>query len=123
MPTGYTAKLMDGGQTFQDFIMRCARAFGALVEMRDSPNDTPVPEKFEPSDYHANCLRESHEKLARLKDMTEMERMSFGSAEKAAEIQRFEQWIEKDLGENARLAVMAEQVKAWQDPLVFLSID
>jgi len=36
MPTGYTADLNDGKQvTFQEFTMKCARAFGALIEMRD----------------------------------------------------------------------------------------
>ena len=62
MPTGYTATLMEKGQTFQEFIMGCARAFGALIEMRDSPNDAPIPDKFEPSDYHAKRLIESREK-------------------------------------------------------------
>jgi hypothetical protein len=35
MPTGYTEKLMEKGQTFQQFALLCARNFGALVMMRD----------------------------------------------------------------------------------------
>lgn len=116
MPTGYTAKLMESGQTFQEFIMGCARAFGALVQMRDDPYDTPVPEKFEPSDYHVKRLIESREKLARLKAMTDTERQEFGEAEKTADILRIEKWLEKDLAENDRLVAMEEQVKAWQPP-------
>ncbi len=78
MPTGYTAILMEKGQTFQEFIMGCARAFGALIEMRDSPNDAPIPDKFEPSDYHAKRIIELREKLAKFKLMTDAEKESFG---------------------------------------------
>lgn len=116
MPTGYTATLMEKGQTFQEFIMGCARAFGALIEMRDSPNDAPIPDKFEPSDYHAKRIIESREKLAKLKAMTDSEKESFGQAEKAADIQRIEKWLEKDIAQNKRLEDMAAQVQSWNPP-------
>lgn len=39
MPTGYTASVQEGKVTeFRDFAMECARAFGALVMMRDELN-------------------------------------------------------------------------------------
>lgn len=116
MPTGYTAILMDRGQTFPEFIMGCARAFAALIEMRDSPNDAPIPDKFEPSDYHAKRLIESREALAKLKAMTEVEREAFGRAKKVADMERLEQWLEKDRAQNKRLEVMASQVHAWTPP-------
>ena len=34
MPTGYTYKIGEGA-SFKEFVMACARAFGACVEMRD----------------------------------------------------------------------------------------
>ena len=38
MPTGYTADIVDGKPvTFQEFAMRCARAFAPEPELRDSP--------------------------------------------------------------------------------------
>lgn len=116
MPTGYTATLMEKGQTFQEFIMGCARAFGALIEMRDSPNDAPIPDKFEPSDYHVKRLIESREKLENLKSMTDAEKESFGQTEKAEDIQRIEKWLEKDIAQNNRLEDMADQVQAWNPP-------
>ncbi len=116
MPTGYTATLMEKGQTFQEFIMGCARAFGALIAMRDSPNDAPIPDKFEPSDYHAKRLIESREKLAKLKAMTDAEKESFGHTEKDADIERIEQWLEKARAQNKRLENMAAQVQAWNPP-------
>ena len=36
MPTGYTDKIKDG-ITFKEYAMGCARAFGALITMRDNP--------------------------------------------------------------------------------------
>jgi hypothetical protein len=58
MPTGYTAKLMEEGQSFPEFAMRCARNFGALIMMRDESLDVPIPEQFEPSDYYRKKLSE-----------------------------------------------------------------
>ena len=116
MPTGYTATLMENGQTFQEFIMGCARAFGALIEMRDSPNDAPIPDKFEPSDYHAKRIIEAREKLVTLKAMTDTEKEVFGQAKKDTDIKRIEQWLEKDSAQNKRLEDMTSQVKAWKPP-------
>ena len=56
MPIGYTSKLHDGDQPFNEFIMSCARAFGALVTMRDDPNDAPIPE-FEVSEYSVTSVK------------------------------------------------------------------
>lgn len=70
MPTGYTAKLYEGErQTFAEFAMSCARAFGALVTMRDSSMDAAVPEQFEPSTYHVEKLTLAELRLRELDDM------------------------------------------------------
>lgn len=116
MPTGYTAKLMKSGQAFPEFIMGCARAFGALIEMRDSPNDAPIPDKFEPSDYNAKRLIEAREELAKLKAMSAEERAAFGESAKAGDIERSREYIEEALAENSRLEDMAAQVRAWTPP-------
>lgn len=116
MPTGYTAALMEKGQTFQEFIMGCARAFGALVEMRDSPFDAPIPDKFEPSDYHTTQLDEARNKLATLKAMSLEDREAFGQAEKKADIESTKQWLEKNMAQNKRLDDMIAQVQAWNPP-------
>lgn len=116
MPTGYTVTLMEKGQTFQEFIMVCARAFGAFIDMRESPYDALIPDKFEPSNYNAKRLIESREILAKLKSMTDAEKESFGQAAKSAEIQRIEQCLENDRAQNKRLEDMATQVNAWNPP-------
>ena len=51
MPTGYTADIVDGKPvTFQEFAMRCARAFAPEPELRDSP-------AIMESHAHSGCLR------------------------------------------------------------------
>lgn len=71
MPTGYTAKLYEGEeQTFPDFAMTCARAFGALIEMRDMGLDARIPDEFEPPTYHEKEIRIAKARLATLGEMT-----------------------------------------------------
>lgn len=38
--------------SFKDFALRCARNFGALIDMRDKPLDAPIPERFEVDEYY-----------------------------------------------------------------------
>ncbi len=76
MPTGYTAKLYDGEQSFDDFVLGCARAFGALVTMREAPADTPIPQKLEPNiKYYDEQIAEGEKRLK------EIEQMSLETAE------------------------------------------
>ena len=67
MPTGYTARLCDGEQTFKDFAMLCARACGALIEMREDPMDAPIPEKIKRSSYYDEALSKAVAEYDRLK--------------------------------------------------------
>lgn len=60
MPTGYTAIVAENDNvSLREFALRCARSFGALIEMRDAPMDTPIPEKFESGDYYAKELEQA----------------------------------------------------------------
>jgi len=52
MASGYVHKMLDDKQDFRTFAMSCARAFGALITMRDEPADAPIPDEFKPDPYH-----------------------------------------------------------------------
>ena len=65
MPTGYTAYVQEGA-TFEEFVWRCARNFGALVTMRDEPTDVPVPDAFTPSKYHLEQIAVLEQEIIRL---------------------------------------------------------
>ncbi len=70
MPTGYTAGVMDGTITeFKDYALQCARAFGALVTLRDDPLSSDLP-VLEVGDYYATSLREAEREVKRLSSMT-----------------------------------------------------
>lgn len=62
MPTGYTVGIADGKiTTFEQYAMTCARAFGALVMMRDDPFDAPIPEEIKVADYYVTNAKEKSE--------------------------------------------------------------
>lgn len=107
---------MESGQTFQEFVMQCARAFGACVTMRDDPMDAEIPTRFEPSDYNAKRLTESKSELARLQAMTNAERIAFGESRKAESLAGSEKWIAKEMKQNKRLEEMETKVTEWQPP-------
>ena len=116
MPTGYTVNLMRNGQSFPEFVMGCARAFGALVQMRDDPSDAPIPEKFDPTDYHSKELEKAQKELTRLQTMNDEEKANFGQTEKDVNIKRSEEYLEKSRVENKRLEDMEAQVRLWEPP-------
>lgn len=115
MPTGYTAPVADGTiTTLRDFALRCSRAFGALVSMRDDPLDAPIPERLVPSRWHADRLAEARLRLASLQAMTDAEK-----ADAANEWNREnEAYKLKYIAENdekrSRYEAMIAKVEAWE---------
>jgi hypothetical protein len=102
MPTEYTAKLMEKGQDFDEFVMTCARAFGACILMRD--------------DFYETSLKAARAELLRLESMTNQERIDFGVAKKAERIFSLNKSVETDRAENARLEEMRDKVQKWNPP-------
>ncbi len=116
MPTGYTAKLMDKGQSFQDFVLGCAKAFGACIELRDAPADAPIPEEFEVSSYHEDKRLEAIEEADKLRAMTEVQRLNYGQELKDSEIDRAQKYRNNGFVQNKRLKDMAGSVSSWRMP-------
>jgi len=117
MPTGYTADLNDGKQvTFSEFAMKCARAFGAFIEMRDEPSDAPIPDEFRPSNYHLDGIKTAEKQLA------EVEKWSNARAErkakKAFDDEVRSSWEDSKENEKAGRAYIAmlKQVGKWVPP-------
>jgi len=113
MPTGYTTKLYNEPQSFKNFIMRCARAFGALVNLRGEPLDTPIPDQFQPSTYHLKALEKAEAELEQLQHVdpeAEWER------ETAAITERNESNLLAAKERRDRYMEMIAQVEAWEPP-------
>jgi len=116
MPTGYTSKLHDGPQPFEDFVMMCARAMGACVTMREQSLSTPIPEEFEPSDYYARRVEEA------LAGLAEAEAWSpdVAAAKAADDFERRrasrEQINSRSIAMRDRYQEMLTAVEAWTPP-------
>jgi len=113
MPTGYTSDIEDG-ITFNEFIMNCARAFGACISLRDS-ND-PIPEKFEVGTYEANAIVEAK---ARLKMLNKIDPATLAEAAELYNEKNIHQhWdsLAKDTSRRDAYEAMLKQVKAWKPP-------
>lgn len=115
MPTGYTSQIAEG-ITFQNFALSCARAFGALIEMRDDPADAPIPDEFKPSTYSRERLAEAQGKLAALMSMTEVECEQKAKDHYEQQVQYHQEGIEKDVALKAKYTAMLESVNAWTPP-------
>ena len=117
MPTGYTANVVDGKVTdFKQFALQCARAFGALIMMRDEPNDAEIPEEFKPDDYYKIALEDAKAKLLSLQTLTpeQMETQCAKEFEEAVALNS-EHRDQNALG-NERLEAMIARVLKWVPP-------
>ena len=115
MPTGYTAPINDG-ISFEDFVMRCSRAFGALIPMRDEPMDAPIPERFEPFDWAAKALVAAREELARIDQITLQDAEESMRLERKEAVTRNVERVEKYTRLETAYNAMIERVKAWEPP-------
>lgn len=117
MPTGYTAAIVDGKITdFPTFAMQCARAFGALISMRDDAWDAVIPQKFDPDLYYAEKLIEAKNQLEALQQMTMLEAISACEKEYAEQVAERDKYKRRLRIENQRLQDMIAKVKAWDPP-------
>ena len=117
MPTGYTADVCDGKQTeFKDFAMTCARAFGALVMMRDEPGDAPIPEEFAPSTYNTEALVKAKARLAELRAMTPAQAEAAAATCYAEKLASAEKYDADNAAQDRRINAMMEKVQAWTPP-------
>lgn len=117
MPTGYTHAVQDGKITdLNTFIWTCARAFGALIELRDSPNDGAKPEPFKIGSYHTEQLDKARTELARLTALT-VDQATFEQANEINErVAYHEKAIAEEKVQRDRYEAMLEKVRSWREP-------
>lgn len=115
MATGYT-DMIGKGATFEEFAISCARAFGACISMRDEPLDSPIPERFEPSDYHERKTREAKSTLKRLQGMSLVDAEKIAKREYAEQVERRIEMIEEKRVLEEKYKAILERVREWQPP-------
>lgn len=118
MPTGYTYQVCEGKITeFPEFAMSCARAFGALITMREEPASAEIPDEIAPdTKYYDDRLAEDMERMGEVQAMS-MEDANTAALEahRSALASRAKYLADKD-EEAARLNAMIAKVRAWKPP-------
>lgn len=115
MPTGYTAALCDGDQSFEDFALQCARAFGACAMQRDD-DFSDKPKLRENDTYHTKQLARAQKHLTTMKKMSKDRRIAFGQRHINEEKARYVEMIAKGRETANRLNHMVTQVLCWTPP-------
>lgn len=115
MPTGYTCDIKDG-ITFDQFIMNCAKGFGALITMRDEPRDKEIPDEFKPSDYHSKKLSEYQKELEITQQITFADAESKARAEHRDKTEHNKKQIAEHKELERKYNDMLEKVKNWSPP-------
>jgi hypothetical protein len=116
MPTGYTAIIEEKNATFEEFVWRCARAFGALITMRDEPLDAPLPDRIEPSTVAEKLLAEAKAEVARFEAMTAEEAEKAAFADYTARATEYREAAARAADLRTRYASMRARVADWQPP-------
>lgn len=116
MPTGYTAELCEKDVPFEKFALDCARAFGALILMRDEPKDAKIPDKFEPNDYNAKALAKAKKELSALKAMTLDVAKQSAADEHRKAVREYDKHVSEVKATANRLHAMRSKVADWTPP-------
>lgn len=116
MPTGYTAAIEESDISFHDFVLKCARAFGALVEMREEPLSAEIPDELKPSDYHLKNIKSGKEELTMIRGMLDSEYEESAKGEYLDEMARVEESLKKRNDLLIRYKKMLASVNAWVPP-------
>jgi hypothetical protein len=117
MATGYTHPVVDGKVTeFPEFAMSCARAFGALIMMRDAPMDAKIPDEFAPSDYSAKKLAEAKANLKKLHSLSPAQVQRKADESYAVQLKAHLDYRARMRLENDRIDAMLKQVRSWRPP-------
>jgi hypothetical protein len=114
--TGYTYDLVEKNLSFKEFTIKCARAIGYLIEMRDEPLDAPIPDEFEPDSYYLDRMYEAEQDLVYYESMTKAEKIAEGKRIQAEELNGHIESLKKSEHEERVLKEMLVNVEAWNPP-------
>jgi hypothetical protein len=117
MATGYTDGVQSGKVTeFSDYAMRCARAFGALVTMRDDSMDAPIPTELPVSDWSLTRLAAARAELAEVEAMSVEAAAERAVAEHAKSVEYRRESVQRADRDRERYEAMLAKVREWTPP-------
>jgi hypothetical protein len=115
MPTGYTAIIKDG-VSFKEFASQCARAFGALVEFREEPLSSKLPDEIEASDYYPRKIRETTAELETLGNISLKDAEENARTEHETTLKHNREYAESKRDLKEKYNAMLKKVCAWTPP-------
>lgn len=115
MPTGYTYQLEERDVGLREFALRCSRALGAMIHMRDEDTDIP-PRPQEPSTHLRENLRRYKSQLAEAKTMTLAQAKVLRDAEAKEREKQRDASAEKCAVLRQRYETLHAEVEAWNPP-------
>lgn len=115
MPTGYTSEI-ENGISFEKFTLNCARAFGALMSMREDPLDKEIPDSFEPSDYNLKELEEAKQSLAEFNGLTTKQKQEACDKMNKDSLVSWENSTKKYYELKSKYESMLAEVLKWNPP-------
>lgn len=117
MPTSYTAKVQNGEITeFKDFAFICARAFGALMHLRDEPLSPHIPDEIESSCYHKDKAEDMETQLSALDKLSDDEIRELAAADNEKRQATHAAYVAEKAAEKARYEAMLAKAKEWTPP-------
>lgn len=117
MPTGYTDSILKKpNMAFPEFALLCARAFGALIDLRDEPLSTPIPTEIQPSDYHKKALKSAFGAKGRFKQLTRAQKRNMATAAMLKDMKYHVEAYRTAERQEAAYRRMLAEVEAWVPP-------
>lgn len=116
MPTGYTWKIRDGEiKNGKDFILLCARAFGACIDMREESLDAKIPDEFKPNTYHKEQLIKAQNDLIKFKNMSIEEVQKIVNQEHVEVVEYNKKYYKELLEIKSKYLNILADVYSWQE--------
>jgi len=117
MPTGYTSDIYSGKEVSgKEFLMQCARAFGACITLRDEPMDAEIPEEFKPNDYHLKQIQKAKDELKKYQQMNNEDIKSAIDKEHREKITYNKEQLKNYSNMKNRYLNTLSEVLVWQPP-------
>lgn len=117
MPTWITQIVADGKMTSgKEFLLRCARQFGALIHMRDDDSDAVITLPQPNTAHYDSQIVRSLEKLHNLKNMTFAEAAVAIEQEYQKELQRYKETLDRKAEIKNHYIDMMDKIQEWEPP-------
>lgn len=114
MPTGYTASI-ENDIEFEDFVLGCARAFGACLHQRDE-NMNIKPTLRKEDNYYPERIEKTKIELQKLEAMKPQDQVEYGKVEIARELEFQQKFFNDKVLLKNKYDAMLDKVQAWNPP-------